>query len=167
MKKINILGLVLLMVVVLLTALVAPAHVAGWNEKITGGGQAVAGGIYFSITVSAWTTDKGEDAGQMEYSRVGQIVSDLSIHAKIKCVCIHESGNVAVVAGPADAQNDPAGQIGSGDWMVVEIKEGGVGSGDTVRVRLMSEVAARAVCEKPSGSFPGLIYDGNFNIRLK
>ena len=160
MKKINILGLVLLMVVVLLTALVAPANVAGWSEKITGGGQAVAGGIYFSITVSAWTTDKGEDAGQMEYSR-----SNLSIHAKIQCVRIY--GDVAVVAGPADVQNDPDGLVGTGAWMVVEILEGGVGYGDRVRVRLKSEVEARAVCDNPSGSFPGLIYDGNFNIRSK
>jgi hypothetical protein len=164
MKKVNILGLVLLLAVVLLTTLVAPAHVESWNEKITGGGQAVAGGAYFSITVSAWTTDDG-DAGQMEYSR-----PNLSIHAKIQCVRIHSiygDGDVAIVAGPADAQNDPAGLIGSGDWMVVEILEGGVGSGDKVRVRLMSEAAARIVCDNPSLSFPGLIYDGNFNIRSK
>jgi len=165
MKKVNILGLVLLMVVVLLTALVVPAH-AAWSEKITGGGQATAG-VTFGITVSAWTSDGGEEAGQMEYSRVGQSVPDLSIHAKIKCVGIHSNGDVAVVAGPADVQNDPDGLVGSGAWMVVEILEGGVGSGDRVRVRLMSETDARYVCDHPSGSFPGLIYDGNFNIRLK
>jgi hypothetical protein len=51
--------------------------------------------------------------------------------------------------------------------MVVEIREGGVGYGDRVRVRLMSESAALATCDQPSGSFPGLIYDGNFNIRTK
>ena len=162
MKKDNILGLVLLMVVVLLTALVAPAHVASWSEKITGGGQAIAGGTCFSITVSAWTTDDGEDAGQMEYSR-----SNLSIHAKIQCVRIHDDGDVAVVAGPADVQNDPDGIVGAGTWMVVEILEGGVGYGDRVRVRLKSETVARGVCDNPSGSFPGLIYDGNFNIRSK
>jgi len=161
MKKANILGLVLLMVVVLLTAIVAPANVASWEEKITGGGQAVAGSTHFSITVSAWTADEGEAAGgQMEYSR-----SNLSIHAKIQCVCIY--GDVAVVAGPADVQNDPDGIVGSGAWMVVEILEGGVGSGDKVRVRLKSEEVARDICENPSYSFPGLIYDGNFNIRSK
>jgi len=150
--------LVPILAIVLLIALVVPAH-AAWSEKITGGGQAIAGG-YFSITVSAWTTAEGEDAGQMEYSR-----SNLSIHAKIKCVCIY--GDVAVVAGPADVQNDPDGIVGSGAWMVVEILEGGVGSGDKVRVRLKSEVVARDICENPSYSFPGLIYDGNFNIRSK
>ena len=160
MKKVNILGLVLLMVVVLLTALVVPAH-AAWNEKITGGGQARVGtsGASFSITVSAWTSD-GVDAGQMEYSRVG-----FCMHAKIKCVGIHDGGNVAVVAGPADAQNDTI--LGEGTWMVVEILEGGVGSGDKVRVRLMPEAAARLVCDTPSYSFPATIYDGNFNIRSK
>ena len=152
--------LVPILVVVLLIALVVPAHVASWSEKITGGGQASAGGTCFSITVSAWSTAEGEDAGQMEYSRVG-----LSMHAKIQCVSIHDDGTVAVVAGPADAQNDSI--IGEGAWMVVEILEGGVGSGDRVRVRLMSEEAARNVCDNPSNSFPGLIYDGNFNIRSK
>ena len=161
MKKVNILGLVLLMVVVLLTALVVPAHVASWSEKITGGGQAFAG-VTFSITVSAWTTADGSDAGQMEYSR-----SNLSIHAKVQCVGIHDDGTVAVVAGLADVQNDPDGIVGTGEWMVVEILEGGIGSGDRVRVRLMSETAARFACENPSYIFPGLIYDGNFNIRSK
>jgi hypothetical protein len=51
--------------------------------------------------------------------------------------------------------------------MVVEIKEGGVGSGDRVRVRVMAEAAALVVCGTPSGSFPGTVYDGNFNIRSK
>ena len=171
MKKVNILGLVLLMVVVLLTALVAPAHVASWSEKITGGGQAVFGSgtneTSFSITVSAWETDDGSAAGQMQYSRVDQYYPDLSVHAKVQCVGIHEDGTIAVVAGPADVQNDPAGQINPDEWMVVEILEGGVGSGDSVRVRFMPETAARNVCEKPSYIFPGLIYDGNFNIRSK
>ena len=170
MKKVNILGLVLLMVVVLLTAIVAPANVASWEEKITGGGQAFAG-VYFSITVSAWTADEGGAAGgQMQYSRVGQSIPDLSVHAKIQCVGIHYLANgdvVAIVAGPADVQNDPNGQIGSGDWMVVEILEGGVGSGDRVSVRLYSELDALDRCENPSGSYPGLIVDGNFNIRSK
>jgi len=163
MKKVNILGLVLLMVVVLLTAVAAPANVASWEEKITGGGQASSGSTYFSITVSAWTADEGVAAGgQMEYSR-----SNLSIHAKVQCVGIHDDGTVAVVAGLADVQNDPDGLVGSGVWMVVEILEGGVGSGDKVRVRLMTEAAARGVCETPSYSFPATIYDGNFNIRSK
>jgi len=153
--------LVPILAIVLLIALVVPAH-AAWSEKITGGGQAIAGGTYFSITVSAWTTAEGEDAGQMEYSR-----SNLSIHAKIQCVGIHDDGTVAVVAGPADVQNDPDGLVGTGAWMVVEILEGGVGSGDRVRVRLMSREDACSVCGTPSHSFPALIYDGNFNIRSK
>ena len=163
--------LVPMLVVVLLIALVVPANVASWEEKITGGGQAVAGGIYFSITVSAWTADEGGAAGgQMQYSRVGQSVPDLSVHAKIQCVGINNLADgtvVAIVAGPADVQNDPGGQIGSGNWMIVEILEGGIGSGDQVSVRLCSEANAPYKCENPSGSYPGLIYDGNFNIRSK
>jgi len=160
MKKVNILRLVLLMVVVLLTALVAPAHVASWDDKITGGGQA----INFSITVSAWTTEEG-DAGQMEYSR-----SNLSMHAKVERVEIYYcNGNVAaVVAGPVDAQYDPDGYIPSnGDWMVVQILEGGVGSGDRVRVQVIWEEDVDAKFETPECIFPGLILDGNFNIRSK
>lgn len=151
---------VLVVALVLLTAL--PATAAGWTEKVTGGGQAVAGGTEFSITTSAWEDTEGNVGGQIEYSR-----SDLSFHAKVECFGLFSGGDVAVAAGPAKVQDDPTGFIGAGEWAVIEILEGGKGSGDRVRVRLMSESAATGLCESPSGTFPGLIYDGNFNIRIK
>jgi hypothetical protein len=157
-------GLVVVVsVAVAASVLMALPAGAAWEEKITGGGQATAGSVHFSVTVSAWDGP----AGQMEYSRSGQSVPDLSVHGTVECLGLFSEGTIAVAAGPASAQNDPAGLIGSGDWMVVEIKEGGVGFGDTVRVRLMPESSARSTCTQPSGSFPGTVYDGNFNIRTK
>ncbi|MBU1133158.1 hypothetical protein KKG08_02715, partial [Patescibacteria group bacterium] len=50
----------------------------------------------------------------------------------------------------------------------VAIKEGGTGSGDRVRVRIMSPEAAEAACMYPDGetSFPGIVEEGEFKIRL-
>jgi hypothetical protein len=157
------LGVVLALAATASLLMALPAGAASWAEKVTGGGQGMAGGVHFSITVSAWDGP----AGQMEYSREGQSLPDLSMHGTVECLGLFSDNTVAVAAGPASVQYDPAGLIGPGDWMVVEISEGGVGYGDRVRVRLMSENAALATCNQPSGLFPGLIYDGNFNIRTK
>jgi hypothetical protein len=140
-------------------------HSAPEPANVTGGGQASSGGTDFSITVSARNDGYGNVSGQMEYSREGQSVADLSMHATVECLSFFEGGTVAVAAGPASAQNDPSGAVFTDAWMVVEIQEGGTGSGDAVRVRLLSEEDALAICEEPSGTFPGTIYDGNFNIR--
>jgi hypothetical protein len=146
-------------ITIMLALVIALPAGAAWTMKVTGGGQARAGGTDFSITVSAKDTGSGDVTGQMEYSR-----SDLAMHASVKCLGFFNDGSVAVAAGPAKAQ---IGHIDEGAWMVVEIQEGGKGSGDRVRVRLMSQSSAKAVCNSPSGSFPGAIYDGNFNLRDK
>lgn len=144
--------------IVLMLGLITSLALAGWADKITGGGQAMAGGTQFSITVSAWDDGSGGVAGQMEYSR-----TSLSMHASVECVGLFNEGTVGVAAGPVRFQEGSM----AGDWMVVEILEGGVGSGDRVRVRVMSIDAALGVCGKPSGTFPGTIYDGNFNLRSR
>ena len=149
-----------LLVMTALLLLTIPAGAAGWSERITGGGQAVAGGTEFSITVSAWKDAAGNAAGQIEYSR-----PTLIFHATVECLCLH--GDVAVAAGPVRVQHDPGLAVGSDAWVVVEMLEGGVGSGDRVSVRFISQAEAEAKCATPSGSYPGLIYDGNFNIRIK
>lgn len=151
--------IVLVLVVALLLLLALPVAAAGWQARVTGGGEAMAGATPFSITTSAWMDAGGNAAGQIQYTR-----SDLAFHAAVECMGVFDDGDVAVAAGPAWAQE---GSIAAGAWAVVEINEGGIGSGDSVRVRLMSEAGAQDVCVNPSGSFPGTIYDGNFNIRLK
>lgn len=146
------------LITVLLMAL--PVGAASWTDKVTGGGQAASGGIDFSITVSA--SDVG---GQMQYSRFGQAVADLSMHATVECVNVAGDGSYAVAAGPAFAQDDPSGAVFAGAWMQVEVWEGGIGSGDRVRVRLLSKATADDCAA--SGSYPGVVWDGNFNIRSK
>jgi hypothetical protein len=158
---------VIVILVVLLLIVVLPISAASWSNKVTGGGQAAAGGVDFSITTSAWNDGNGHVGGQMQYSRYDQTLPDLSMHGKVECFNVFEDGAVAVAAGPAKAQYDPGGAVGSDDWMVVEIREGGIGAGDEVRVRLMSDSDVQDVCDSPSGIFPGLVYDGNFSIRSK
>ena len=68
---------------------------------------------------------------------------------------------------PEEAQYDLSGAVDDGDWMLVEIMDGGVGSGDRVRIRLLSESEVLGVCGAATSVFPGLVYDGNFNIRSK
>lgn len=144
----------------LVLAVSIPAGAASWSEKVTGGGQASAGGNDFSVTTSA--SDVG---GQIQYSRSGQPIPDLSMHATVECLTVAEDGLSAVAAGPAFAQVDPSGAVFDGAWLQIEVLEGGKGSGDRVRVRLLSE--AEAMDCTPSGSYPGVVYDGNFNIRIK
>lgn len=159
---------IMITTILLITLLVVtiPAGAASWNTKITGGGQAVVGGTYFSINVSATEKPSGEFKGQMQYSRYD---GTLDMHGFVKCSWVSGNGEIALAAGPAKAQNDPANFIGThGGWMVVMIKEGGVGSGDTVRVIGSTEGVARNYCSNGySGSFPGTLVDGNFNIRSR
>jgi hypothetical protein len=89
------------------------------------------------------------------------------MHATVACLGLSDGG-VAVAAGPMWAQYDPDGWVEPSKWLIVNIKEGGVGEGDTVRVYKDSEDRARTTCANgPIGGFPGYIYDGNFNIREK
>ena len=153
------------LLVIALIAIAAPVGAASWEIKVTGGGEATVGGVDFSITASAKQDVNGGVTGQMQYSRSGQSIADLSVHGTVKCIGVFSDGAVAVLAGPTKEQNDPGNQLDPGDWMVVEIKEGGVGSGDKMSVRLKSEAQAKLNCTSPSGSYPGIIYDGNFNIQ--
>jgi hypothetical protein len=154
--------------VVLLAAtqffIVLPAG-AAWDEKITGGGQAIAGGVHFSITVSAWEDSTGSAAGQMEYSRAGQSMADLSMHITVECLGVWDDR--AVAAGPAWTQYDPGNWYNPANWVIVNIHEGGIGAGDTVRVYQSTPGAAALACNTFPTSFPGTVYDGNFNIRSK
>jgi hypothetical protein len=156
------LGVVLALAATASLLMVLPAGAASWADKVTGGGQGRAGGVHFSITVSAWDDGYGNAAGQMEYSREGQSVPDLSMHVTV--ACLYVDGDMAAAAGPARAQNDPGGWVDPTKWVVVNIKEGGIGAGDTVRVY---KAPPGQACGPPQDGFPGYIYDGNFNIRTK
>jgi hypothetical protein len=136
-----------------------------WS-KATGGAQAMAGGVMFSQTVSAKGGVEGAK-GQMQYSREEQMGTPaLWAHARVACLNVAEDVSWAVATGPAFAQYDPSGQVEIGDWMLVEIMEGGTGSGDMLRVRFVSMTYALGVCQSgPSGSYPGMVYDGNFTLR--
>jgi len=148
--------LAIVLVIVLTTTVFA-----SWDEKVTGGGLASVGGVEFSITVSAWG-DAETLGGQIEYSR-----SDLCMHATVECMEVFAEGTKAVLAGPVRAQYDPTSYVQEGYWLVVNVLEGGIGAGDQVRVYQVTEAQARAACAIEPSSFPGTIYDGNFNIRLK
>lgn len=163
MKKTILLTLIL---IIALLAITVPAGAASWKSKITGGGQAVAGGTYFSINVSATEKASGEYKGQMQYSRYN---GTLDMHASVKCSWISGDGKTALAAGPAKAQNDPGNYVASqGGWMVVMVKEGGTGSGDRVKVIGSTKDAAMNFCSNGfSGGFPGLVVDGNFKIRSR
>lgn len=150
-------SLIIVLVFVLIVAL--PASADSWEDKITGGGLADPPGI--SITVSAWEDDAGNVSGQIQYSRFN---GTLDFHATVECLGVFDEGTVAVVAGPAWAQVD---SVAEGAWAVVEIGEGGVGSGDLVRVRLLDQTTAEYVCGHPSYSWGAILTDGNFNIRMK
>jgi hypothetical protein len=89
----------------------------------------------------------------MQYSR-----QDLNIHGTVECYYIDGGDNIAL-GGPVNVQKDP-GQIFSGEWMYVEIRADGV----AVRVRGGSASASDSNCNA-SGSFPGQVVEGGFNIR--
>lgn len=148
--------LAVILTLLALTIVAVPVSAGRWTEQVTGGGQAVAGDTYFSVTASAWKDGESNVSGQIQYSR-----DDLEFHAT--AMCFNTFDGTAVVAGPAWAQE---GDVEDDAWAIIEIMEDGVGSGDWVRVRLKSQDVAESVCANgPSGSYPGMIYDGNFNIR--
>ncbi|MFH1648874.1 MAG: hypothetical protein ABIA11_04090 [Patescibacteria group bacterium] len=136
-------------------------------NKVTGGADRIkAGSTYFSLAVNAVHAGKNKDklTGKIEYSR-----DTLKFHAETQCVRANQEGTVATIAGPiTKEQYDPNNAIKEGDWAYVAIKEGGTGSGDRVRVRIMSPEAAEAACMYPDGetSFPGIVEEGEFKIRL-
>lgn len=139
-----------------------PVGAASWAHKVTGGGQASAGGIDFSITVSAWKDGDGASAGNIEYDRPG-----VNFHAKVECMGVFDGGSKAVAAGPGWNQEGTS-WLNEGNWVIVNVHEGGVGAGDEVRVYQGSSENAMASCsDGPVGGFPGTVFDGNFNIRSK
>ena len=145
----------------------APAFANG--PKVTGGAdQILAGNIYFSMAANAVLTGKGEVKGSIQYSREDQpgVTTELFVHADVACFGISTDGAKAVVAGPAKVQSNPAG-LKTGDWLIIAIKEGGTGYGDSVRVSFGDSTEGFNRCEAPQneGTFPGLVYEGEFKLR--
>ncbi len=150
---------------------------AGIGPKVTGGaGSITAGGVEFSLAANAIETGKfdpetgeqGEVKGSIQYSRNQQgDVDALHVHATTTMYDIGDEGVKAVVCGPAEAQFDPSGAVGSDDYLVVNLLEGGTGSGDRVRVRLLSGKEVKANCSdaRSNDSFPGIVNEGEFKIR--
>jgi hypothetical protein len=133
-------------------------------EKIVGGAETIkADGVTFSLSVNAVYTGKNNDVlkGKILYSR-----DNLKFHAETNCVMVNSEGNVATVAGPITEVYE--GSVGNNEWAYVAIQEGGIGSGDRVRVRLLSEEDAMENCQNPAGetTFPGLVEEGEFKIML-
>jgi|GEM_PF-2593574 len=133
-------------------------------EKVVGGAETItAGGTTFSLAVNAVYTGKNNDMlkGKIQYSRDG-----LKFHAESKCALVNAEGNVATVAGPITKVQE--GTIADNTWVYVAIQEGGTGSGDRVRVLLLSEEVALKSCQNPAGEnlFPGLVEKGEFKIML-
>jgi hypothetical protein len=152
---------------ILLLTLFTSAVIAGsWEDKVTGGGQAVAGGTYFSLTLSASTDDFGNARGQAEYSRYN---GTLDMHVDIACLWVAPDLSKVFAAGPAMAQVDPGNYVESnGGWVGIVVKEGGIGSGDTVRIWGMDEETGRFYCENGYAGSPSVeFFDGNINIRGK
>ena len=131
-------------------AMAIPVGASSWSEKITGGGQFLAGSTAFSVTTSA--SDAG---GQIQYSR-----SDLSFHATVDCVEVSADGTSAVAAGRAWGQEGTV--LAADAWVKLEVKEGG---DDPDRVRVV--IHTGAVDCTPTGSYPGVATDANFTIRQK
>lgn len=146
---------------------------ADWSEKVTGGGQATAGGVSFSIAASAWDDGDANAGGMFQYSRDDGALPPLYFHATVEKMDLRSDGTtgaaIAVMAGPVKEQYDPGNYFGEGDWAILQIKEGGIGSGDTFRVWKASAADAQSYVDNPTmlSSWPGSIVDGNFNIREK
>ena len=131
-------------------AMAAPVAAGSWSEKVTGGGQFLAGATAFSVTTSA--SDVG---GQIQYSRSGY-----SFHATVECLEVSTDGSSAVAAGPARGQDGTVLAVDA--WAKLEVLEGGDGP-DRVRVVVHS---GEVNCT-PTGSYPGEAVDANFTIRQK
>lgn len=151
--------------------------IAGVGPKVTGGaGSITADGVEFSLAANAIETGKfdpetgeqGEVKGSIQYSRNEQGgTSALHVHATTTMYDIGDEGVKAVVCGPAEAQFDPSGEVGPDDYLVVNLLEGGTGSGDMVRVRLLSGEEVKTNCSDAGSntSFPGVVNEGEFKIR--
>jgi hypothetical protein len=145
--------LVVLLVIGMFAALALPASGASWEDKVTGGGWASAGDTDFSLTMSA--SDVG---GQWQYTREEQAsATALTMHGTIDCLYVADDLSYAVMSGPVT--NVSVGTFG--DTVTIAVEEGGVGSGDRVRIW------AGSTCGSYTGSFPGTYFDGNVNIRSK
>lgn len=123
----------------------------GWSVKVTGGGDALAGGTAFSLTMSA--TD---DSGQFQYARDG-----LVMHGTINCTFVAEDESYAVMSGVVTHAPVPAPGFVEGAEVSIAVQEGGNGAGDAVRIWPSS------LCGEYGGGFPGSYYDGNINIRTR
>jgi hypothetical protein len=134
--------------------------------KLTGGAETVtAGGVIFSVTANAISTDKGIK-GHIQYTRENQSIADLIAHASVECFGISTDGLTAVAAGPATVQYNP-NNLTTGAYLVIWVHEGGTGFGDAVRVYFATEAQATAICANPdsANAFPGEVLEGNFTIR--
>ena len=137
--------------VLALSAAVAAA--AGWSEKATGGGQAMAGSTPFSVTMSV--SDSG---GQFQYSR-----DDLVFHGVADCLFVPDDETYAVLSGDITHAAVPNGVFQEGARVSIAILEGGEGAGDRVRVWAADACSAGAY----GGAYPGIFVDGNVNIRTR
>lgn len=149
------------------------ASAGGWDDMVTGGGEASAGGVVFHFSVSAKHNDgngvPGEGAGEMEYWRDANGGAEaLSVHADVTCLWVATDESYAAMAGPIKTvQEDPAGQLDGDTWIWAEVKEGGTSSGDEVRFRGMTSGPGSGSECGQSGSTPGVYTDGNISIRSK
>lgn len=132
-----------------------PDHANGnnaWSVKVTGGGDATAGGVDFSLTMSA--SDVG---GQWQYTSAdGTQVA----HGTIETLVVAEDLSSAYMSGPV-AHVSAGTTFTEGESWTIAVLEDGDGSGDKVRICKTSN------CGNGGASYPGIYYDGNINIRSK
>lgn len=141
----------------MMLAVAIPAGAASWTQKVTGGGWASAGGADFSLTMSA-ADIKGEVKGQWQYSRTDGVTN--IAHGTIDCIYVAEGESYAVMSGPVTHVSQSSLFVVGDTWSIA-VLEGGNGSGDRVRIWRDDHCGAYA------GSYPGIYYDGNINIRTK
>ena len=158
-RKANVLG------ALIVASGLSVAVLAAAGDKLTGGAEYIdAGGVTFSMTANAITTNKGLK-GHIQYSREAQTGAlELYVHAPVKCLWVADDGMSAVIAGPAHVQSNP-GDLETGPWLIAAISEGGIGAGDSVRVVFAEEWEATNACLEGMTEFPGLVMEGNFTIR--
>ena len=119
-----------------------------WESQVTGGVMATAGGTDFYVDLSSRIDAEGNVKGQVQYTR-----ADLAFHVAVDCVYVAPDGRVAV-SGPSRIQ------VGSfSEYVAVAI------NADGTAVRVYGVEAGDSDCGL-TDSFPGLVVDGSFNIRL-
>jgi hypothetical protein len=154
MKKVASVVILMLLVV----AMVVPVSAAGWDKRVSGGAYATAGGIDFTVTLSAWEKPDGTFGGEGQYAR-----DDLTFHLDVTKVCFSTDLDAAAAIGTVRRQD--GGPLSS-LWGGIAVKDDG--SGDRVRVRInLDETEAAGFCSSLGGSYPGTVLDGNFHIRSK